>query len=334
MSAAPPEEQRLPGLDALKGIAIILVVAIHAAPSGAPGYREIAVDGIARLAVPLFLIVTGFLIGWKRPSREKRLALFWKFLRLHVLYGALYWAAQPLLGVAYPAFTFKSALMHFAAFSYPGQFYLFALTQLYLASVALPGRSLGSAGLLLASAALGAATVALVAWSFASPDAGAWLRLLTGQAEATLFLWLFPVCLGMWIGARFARWPRSLASGAACLSFAIAALGVAILDLPPTDGAGYTRSFPYARWSIGLAATWLAFTLPWAAQRLRLPPLAALGRESFGIFVLNPLALGVLQRQLGAIDGVAESALYTAVTLAITFLVTRVLRKRIPIALP
>ena len=144
VSAASPETQRLPGLDALKGIAIIGVVVIHAAPNDAPGYLDYVVGGVARLAVPLFLIISGFLIGSRRPSRAKAFLYFRKFLRLHILYGALYWVVQPLSGASYAPVTLKSALMHFAAFSYAGQFFLFALTQIYfILAVFVPERFWG-----------------------------------------------------------------------------------------------------------------------------------------------------------------------------------------------
>lgn len=334
-SAAAHEARRLPGLDALKGIAIIGVVAIHAAPSDAPGYREHVLNGVARLAVPLFLTISGFLLGSRQPSRAKAFLYFGKFLRLHVLYGALYWAVQPLFGTGYAPVTPKSAVMHFAAFSYAGQFFLFVLPQLYFVMALLvPERLWGSSIVVLGSLALGAGTVALVAWSFGAPGMDPLLRLLVGQAEASACLWLFPFSLGMWMGRRFAGSDRAIAGRATCLALALLSAGVAALDLPATAGSGYEDRFPYVRWSIGIGATLLAFTLPFAARVLRLGPVGALGRESFGIFVLNPLILGLLGHHFGYAATVSESVLYAVVTLAIAYLVTRVLRERIPFAFP
>ena len=335
MTAAPPGT-RLPGLDALKGLAIVGVVAIHAAPSGESLYTEHVIGGVTRLAVPLFLVVSGFLLGSRPPSRAKASRYFWKFLRLHLLYGALYWVVQPpLVGTAYAPVTPKSALMHFAAFSYAGQFYLFALTQIYFAfAFLLPEKLWSRATLLLASAALHAATVAALGWSFGDPGAGPLTRLLVGQAEATAFLWLLPFCLGVWLGARVARAPEAFSGPAASALFAALAVILVTLDLPPTDGVSYAQRFPYARWSIAIGAALLALAVPCASRHLRLGPVAALGRESFGIFVLNTLILGVLRRAFGGVESVPESALYAAVTLAIAFLLARALRPRIPFAFP
>ena len=335
MSVASPENKRLPGLDVLKGIAIIGVVAIHAAPSDAPGYREHVLNGVARLAVPLFLVISGYLLGSRQPSQAKAFLYFRKFLRLHIIYGGLYWVAQPLFGTQYAPVTPKSALMHFAAFSYAGQFYLFVLPQIYFVlAVLVPERFWGSAILILGSLPLGVGTVALVVQTFSGSGADPLLRLLAGQAEATIFLWFFPFALGMWAGRRFAGSTRAIGGGALCLVLALLAAGVASLDLPATAGGGYEDAFPYVRWSIGIGATLLAFTLPWASRGLRLSPVAAIGRESFGIFVLNPLILGLLRRHLGDVATVSESLLYMAVTLGIALLLARVLRKRIPFAFP
>jgi fucose 4-O-acetylase-like acetyltransferase len=285
--------------------------------------------------VPLFLIISGFLIGSRQSSRAKLRLYFRKFLRLHVLYGALYWILEPLRGLEYAPITLKGVLMHFAGAAYAGQFYLFVLPQLYFVLAFLvPERFWGSTKLLLGSLLLGAGTVALLAWSFETRGADPMWRLLASQEKSLVFLWLFPFCLGMWVGVRFASAPRAPGSAAFCLLLVVLALSAAALDLPATAGAEHADQFPYARWSIGLGAALLAFTLPWVSRSLRLSQVGALGRESFGIFVLNPFILSVLQGQLGAATSVPESMLHTAVTLGIAFPLTRALRKRIPIAFP
>jgi len=333
VSAAPLEDQRLRGLDALKGIAIVLVVAIHAAPSHAPAYTEHVVNGIARLAVPLFLIISGFLVGSRRPSRAKLRLYFRKFLRLHLFYGALYWILEPLRGLEYAPITLKGVLMHFAGASYAGQFYLFVLPQLYFVLAFLvPERLWGSTRLLLGSLSLSAGTVALLTWSIEAPGADALQRVLARLGNASLFLWLFPFCLGLWVGERSASSPRTTLGAAFCVLLLLLAPSAAAFDWPATVGA--IAGVPYARWSIGIGATLLAFALPWASRNLRLPHVSALGRESFGIFVFNPVILSVLQGQFGAATNVSESMLSTAVTLAVAFPLTRVLRKRIPFAFP
>jgi surface polysaccharide O-acyltransferase-like enzyme len=334
VSAAPVTTPRLPGLDVLKGVAIVGVVAIHTPPSDAPEYRALVLQGVARLAVPLFLVISGYLVGSRPPSRERASAYFWKFVRLHLLYGAFYWLFDPLRGVPWAPITPKVALMHFAAFSFPGQFYLFALLQIYFVlAFVVPERAWGRAPLLLASAALAVATIAWLTRVPGVAGAPTFAGVLASQAEGTAFLWLFPFCLGMAVGRRVSA--GDPAPGAA-LAIALAGLAacVAALDLPRTGGAGYSDRFAYARWSVGIGTVLLALALPAGARRLRLAPLEALGRESFGIFVLNPLITGALKlRWLHAVD-VWDSLFFLVLTLAIAYPLSRGLRRVAPFAFP
>jgi peptidoglycan/LPS O-acetylase OafA/YrhL len=129
--------------------------------------------------------------------------------------------------------------------------------------------------------------------------------------------------------------PLAARSGAvASLLFAVLGIGVAALDLPATSVPSYTNSFAYARWSIAIGAALFTLALPWASRNLRMPGFEALGRESFGIFVFNPLILGIFAWQLGRATTVTESLLRTGATVAIAFPLTRALRKRLPIAFP
>jgi peptidoglycan/LPS O-acetylase OafA/YrhL len=334
VSAAPTATSRLAGLDVLKGVAIVGVVAIHTPPSDAPEYRALVLQGVARLAVPLFLVISGFLVGSRPPSRERATAYFWKFVRLHLLYGALYWLLDPLRGVPWAPITPKVALMHFAAFSFPGQFYLFALLQIYFAlAFLIPERAWGRTPLLLASAALAIATTAFLSHARGAAGAPTPFGVIASQVEGTALLWLFPFCLGMRIGR--SRAPERAPGGAALwIALALLAACVAALDLPHTDGPGYTDRVAYARWSIGLGTILLAVALPGASRRLRLAPLEALGRESFGIFVWNPLITGVLKlRWLHPVD-VWDSLFFLLITLAIAYPLSRGLRRVAPFAFP
>jgi len=335
VSTAPPARTRLGGLDSLKGIAISLVVLIHAAPSGAPDYERYVISGIARLAVPLFLVISGFLIGSSQPPRAKLVLYFWKFVRLHLLYSAFYWALEPLGFREGRPLTLKNALMHFAAFAYPGQFYLFVLPQIYfLFAFLVPERLRSTTGLLVGSLLLSAGSVAFLAASVSSGSSAPLPWIFAGQAEATLVVWIFAFTVGIWMGARAAD-PRLSRSGAvSSLMFACMAATLTALHLPATDGVDYVERYAYARWSVLIGTALLAAGLPWASRGLRLGPVEALGRESFGIFVLNPVILGILINQLGNVATLARSFLYAAATLAIAYSITRLLRRRIPFAFP
>jgi peptidoglycan/LPS O-acetylase OafA/YrhL len=311
------------------------VVAIHAAPSGAPDYQRYVIAGIARLAVPLFLVISGFLIGRSRPPQAKLVGYFWKFVRLHLLYGAFYWALEPVTLGGYRDLAPKNVLMHFAAFAYPGQYYLFVLPQIYfLFGFVIPEPWRSRTVLLAASLLLAAGCVAILSASLASGSAAPLPAVVAGHAEATCVLWLFAFTAGVWIGAREGRAPVARVGRAGSLLLAAAATTLAVLELPPTDGALYVKQFAYARWSILIGTALLAGALPWTSRSLRLGPLEALGRESFGVFVLNPAILALLKLGLGHAETLSRSLLYLAATLAIAYGLTRWLRPRLPFAFP
>jgi peptidoglycan/LPS O-acetylase OafA/YrhL len=334
VSATAPAPERLEGLDTLKGLAIAAVVAIHAAPVEAREYLVHGINGPARLAVPLFFAISGFLLGRRWPSRDKLASYFWKFLRLHLLYGAFYFALEPLRFGVYRTLTVKWVVMHFAAYSYPGQFFLFVLPQIYfLFAFVVPERARSSTPLLAASLALAAATVTWIASAFdAAFEGGLLFGKLAGSAEALATLWLFPFVLGIVLGRRVGVRAPSSSGLAASLAVAVLAAALAAFDLPETVDPSYVLLFAYARWSILIASTLLALTLPWIAGRAGFAPLSALGRESFGIFVLNPLVIGMFVLAAGPPHTVAGSLALSAAAIAIAYALTRWLRPRLPFA--
>jgi surface polysaccharide O-acyltransferase-like enzyme len=313
----------------------VLVVAIHAAPyaESAPHYSAYVIQGIARLAVPLFLCISGFLVGIRCPSRSKVAQYFAKFLRLHLLYSVLYWLFEPLRLGAYQPLTLEAVLLHFGAYGYAGQFYLFALLQIYFAlAFLIPQRLWTSRALLVGSLALAAAAVAGLAWSYSAGADGAIAPWIRGYGESSLFLWLYPFSLGIWLGHHFGAPAPTPVLAASSILLALAAMAIAVLGVPVFGSAVYLAHCPYARWPILIGTTALAGAIPWASRTLRLAPLAALGRESFGVFVLNPLILDIWALQLGRATAISDSMLRAAVTLAIAFALSRTLRKRIPFA--
>ncbi|MEZ5685054.1 MAG: hypothetical protein R3D78_03785 [Paracoccaceae bacterium] len=90
-----PPSSRLAGLDLLKLCLALLVVTIHANP-----FKGVSVEatwllgnGLARVAVPGFFVVAGFLFRPEQPGRSARMV--WRYLKLHLvwltLYAPLWW---------------------------------------------------------------------------------------------------------------------------------------------------------------------------------------------------------------------------------------------------
>ena len=259
-----PPAKRLPGLDALKGLAIAGVILIHAAPSDAPAYVAHAVNGTARLAVPLFLVVTGFLAGWRNTPRERFAAYFRKFLGLHIAYGFWYWAVSSVATGSAGDLSPKGLLLHFGEAAFPGQFYLGFL---------LPVRFWTHGASAIGAAVLALATLPLpqVAPELFPGDGLGWVARRVLGSGSMLWLWLHYVTLGAWLGAR-ARRGASVPFGTLAWGFAALGLAIATSTLPT---APWEDAFidPYARWSIWLGASAVALAVPalagWPAPRLR-----------------------------------------------------------------
>ncbi len=330
---AAPTSPRLPGLDELKGLAIIAVVMIHATPDGAVAYRDHFIQGIPRLAVPLFLIVTGYLAGFRDTPRARLAGYFRKILALHVFYGAFYWGVSLLRDGVPDALTWKAALLHFWTGSYMGQFYLVVLVQVFfVAGIALPERAWRS------GTAVGVSALAAVAGIaglevHAAGGAGPALEWLGRARENPVWLWFYPFSLGGFLGAEQRRaeeggvapglaWPLGLA-----LASGLVVSGAALLD---SNGP----ILPYARMSILVGTTLLALAVPGLARRQASAPLRRLGRETFGIYVLNPAILALLYALAGRPEHAAVSWLYAAATVAMGFGASLVLRRIAPWLFP
>jgi peptidoglycan/LPS O-acetylase OafA/YrhL len=327
--APQARDARLPGLDAAKGVAIVLVVLIHAAPPAPDWWVYGMVNGVARLAVPVFIAITGFLMGARNASRDKVRSYFFTFLRLHLLYGAFYWAVAAVFTGRTGAGSLHEMLLHFYAYSYPGQFYFFILLQLFFLLSWIPPRVCAARPALVAGLATTLLAVAFLRWSAEQPPTAGPLWLAERLGEAGFWVWLHFLVLGVFLGAHPKVLPRLPAA------FALVALGVllAAFDVPGMD-PGHAERRPYARLSIVAGATPVILALP-ALARLRAPRwIQALGRESFGVFVLNPFVLRVLAIALGPRDGLALSLAHAALATALAFALARLGRRFVPMAVP
>ena len=327
--------QRLGGLDALKALAILGVVAIHAAPGEPSAYERHVVGGVLRLAVPVFLVVSGFLAGWKRTDRDRFAAYFRRFLGLHLVYGAFYWLVEIVRSGRLEWPGVKGALLHFGEAAWPGQFYFVILIQLFgLAAFVLPGGFWRSPVWLAASAAAAGLGIAALLLAHEPPDAGCLGALARVAASGSgIWLWLWYFALGGWLGdrARAGRLPAALSDR--WVGLGLLALGVALaaLDWPPF---GDVHLDPYARASILTAASLVGLAVPALAGVLPPRPLRRLGAASFGVFVLNPALLFAIHGAFGAARGAWVSWLMVATVVIAAVPLTEWLRARWPRLVP
>ena len=338
MTSAGPADRggRQPGLDGLKGLAIVLVVLIHAAPEQPAWYTAHFVGGFSRLAVPVFLVITGFLAGWKAADRRRFQRQALTFLRLHVVYGVFYWGVNLLLHGSGPL-TPKSVLLRFGEAAWPGQYYLVVLVQTFVvAGVLLPERFWHSRAWLVLSGGAAVAGLGLVSAAADLADALALPRVgfrILATASG-VWLWFFYFALGAALGARRrqdAAPPLGMGASLAALG---AALALATSGFPHLPDWGDPERYPYARLSVVAGTTLVALVLPRLAPLPAPAWLARLGVDSFGIYVLNPALLMTMAAVLGPPLGVADSLARAGVTIAVALPLVALLRRYAPIALP
>jgi peptidoglycan/LPS O-acetylase OafA/YrhL len=313
----------------VKAVAIALVVLIHAAPGRPAWYDDHVIEGAARLGVPAFLLVSGFLAG-RRAWPRRRLALgCLRFLRLHVVWGLFYWGVSILRDGLPDRLTWKAALLHFGEASWAGQFYFVIVVQIFFVASLLPERAWRRPAAVCVSAAAALAGIALLG---AAPGLAAGLglpgwttrALTTGSA---VWLWFYYFSLGACLGERSRDGAGALArlgAGSAAGLLAAAAL---------VAGAGWPRlgppgGDPYARLPILVGATLLGLCLPSLAHRGAPRLLRRLGAETFGVFVLNPAILALWAGVAGSGGGLVGSWLRAAATVAVAAPLTSLLRRR------
>jgi peptidoglycan/LPS O-acetylase OafA/YrhL len=334
---APSPDTRLPGLDAAKAVAIVLVVLIHAAPPRPAWYEEHVIEGAARLGVPVFLLVTGFLAGRRAWSRQRLLRGWLRFLRLHVLWGFFYWGVSLLRDGAPDRLGWKAALLHFGEGAWAGQFYFVVVVQILFVAALLPEGAWRHPAAVAVSAAAAVAGIALLG---AGPSLAAELG-LGGWASRPLTMgnavwhWFYYFSLGAWLGerardpagllSRLAGWGTVALIGAGVLVAGAAGMGGAAL---PPPGA------PYARLPILVGATLIGLSLPSLAGRAAPRALRRLGANTFGVFVLNPAILLLWSGFAGATSSLLGSWMRAAATVAVALPIASLLRRRAGWLLP
>jgi len=333
--ATSQAKTRMPGLDGLKAIAIIFVVMIHAAPLHSGWYERYITQGVARLAVPVFLIITGYLTGFKAKGRPALAVRFRRFLWLQLFYGAFYWAFG--LRHGFPDhLTLRAALLHFWAGSYPGQYYLVILVQLFFVTAFLLPTAFWRSRISLVLSALGVVAGTVLLWSYGAPNRSPLLAILDRGQDNSIWLWLFYFTLGGYLGSRLRD--GSLASWSNRWGPALASMGLAI-TLILVDGAlhaqaNHDMAFPYTRLSVLVAATLVGLAVPTLAHWRAPGELQQLGRHSFAIFVFNPAVLGIFLDLYGRASQVWSSLIYVACILLVSLGIGVVLQKRAPLLLP
>jgi surface polysaccharide O-acyltransferase-like enzyme len=311
--------QRLDGLDAVKAVAAVGVVAIHAVPLASPAYSDYVVGGVARLAVPIFVIVSGFLAGLSSAAGEKMRANVVRFVRLHLVWGLFYWCAYTVAGIAPDSPDWKWIVGRFGEGGYPGQYYFIIMIQIYVVC-ALPALVGSSSRPWENSRVAIAAFVVSVLVLAGMPDGVQPGQLLGDSVFATIgglsrigvWHWFFYFALGASLGRAHLE-GRPVIGGVAALGLVVVGTLIAAIGWPLLPAIESRTYLPYTRLSIVLGATAVGLALPFLAGLQAPRWLRMFGRNSFGIFVLNAILVYCAKLAFGQPASVAESLILVAV---------------------
>ena len=304
---APTAPPHLAGADALRAVAAVAVVVIHASywplqNRGADHAVWGSVTLLARFAVPAFVVLTGLVLGFRHGSQKLGGAFLLRRARRSVV-PWLIWA--PIFCVADLIWTGDlspswSAVRDWWSGGAGHLYFLVLVPQLYVLLLAWPARR---RPLAVVTGAAIAVQVALSVVRLEVPLGGG----VIGQLMLGHGFELFPFWIGYFaIGVLAGRWLRSRSGrGLPAWPFVVAVPVTAVLLL--RDGV---NGAPNAAYATGTGAFLRPLLLPFAvalcgavlfgAPRLlrRMPRLRSatgtLSRHSLGVYIVHPLLLTLL----------------------------------------
>lgn len=126
--------------DILRGIAILLVIAIHTYPGGdfetAEGFVNICLRECCNVAVPLFLAISGYFIGKKDLSTRGKYISFLKKQIPRVYFPCILWSIPILVyGIYAGRSIISAAAILFSCSAFAPYYFIALIIQLYILTV-------------------------------------------------------------------------------------------------------------------------------------------------------------------------------------------------------
>lgn len=123
--------------DFLRGIAILMVIAIHTAPllnfDSWSGWVDISVRQVFNCAVPLFLAISGFFLGGKNLDDKNSCLKFWKHQIPKVYIPVLVWSLPYLLLSLYScSSSVLNLIICYLICGYSVYYFILVIIQMYL----------------------------------------------------------------------------------------------------------------------------------------------------------------------------------------------------------
>lgn len=304
--AAKVAVARLAWVDDFRGIAILLVVLVHACsscqkllqPSSTAWLACAEISRLMQFAVPAFLMLSAMLLGgawlreanWKAYLQRRTQSVAWPLLLWNLLCIVYIRWQQP--GISWR----KIALSVWTGEQDFHLYYLRVLLQLCLAVPFAMWLLRGRPAFRVVGPAVCFLTVAIFLgnrffWHNAQP--ASWI-----------FWHIPPVALGLWLATQSERWPEIAERGWRPALFVTAISLCVYLPMALRSMAGEdVRSalFPLSCWAYGTGASFLLFCAAVGRPRANSTTrqfLQSAGRWSMQIYLLHPVVLVLMQKQL------------------------------------
>lgn len=341
---------RIDYLDFLKGIAILLVVANHTSPYG---LETISVGSIGfwlldfwaqifKLGVPLFLVISGFLLGMKNFEEKGNYRTFLRRQMPKVYLPMLAWSLPYLVLDTYQHGVTAKGVINFFVGGFSVYYFIFLILQFYLLLPFLQKIGKRLVGVILT----GVLTIGYMMFlDYVIDFSNKEIPLILYAGFFPLFIGFY--CLGIYLRHRLNetdrqtnRQTRHRTSAIILSVLSLIALVVAMFDV-------YFRSkeagFPTR---LGIRDTMLVFSLVFIPllfilRDIRKPMVGKcsrfivfLGKRSFGIYLIHLYILGVVHRVYYHIFPtqpylVTQIALILSVV-GVTFIVVQIAHKILP----
>lgn len=337
-----PKRSRFPGLDAVRVLALVCVVVIHAdhwplQDTGVDRAVWSGIDLLARVAVPLFVILSGFLMTYGRQAEGDRRT----FITRRLGRSVVPWLAWTPVYVLVGLFLTGEIPRHWAAvgswltLGAGHLWFLLLIPQLYALFLVWPrsGR-----GLVMAAVGAMAVQTGLCVYRLYAPATAPLNGLFLASGFQLCCFWIGYFGVGAAFGAWFARshprlpaWPFWIAVPAgAWLLLGHDVSGAANATFAQGTGAFLRPELPLLAFAVFLAAALSADRVLAGHRRLR-EAAALLSRYSLGVYIVHEalmyvpgrLTTGLLQQHLPA--SVGGFGVVVLVTLGLAVAVTRLI---------
>lgn len=334
--------RRFPGLDAVRVLALLTVIVIHADhwPLQGGGTDRLVwstVDELARVAVPLFVILSGFLMAYGRQDRVPWRTFATRRLTRSLLPWLVWAPVYALVGVfltgEVPAGW--QGIGGWLSLGAGHLWFLILVPQLYILFRVWPRSRRGT---VMAAVLALLVQTGLCAYRLWAPAAAPLNSVFLANGFELSPFWIGYFGIGVALGARFARsrprwpaWPFWLAvpAGAALLLSGVDVSGAASPDFAQGTGAFLRPALPLLAASVFLATALSADRLLARHRRLQ-AAMSLIGRYSLGIYIVHEALMYIPGRLLaGALlqhplpTSLAGVGLLVPATLALATLVTR-----------